>query len=246
MLVACWSIKGGSGTTVVAAALAVMLARRSPEGAVLADLAGDGAAVLGLPEPGPPGLAGWLSSGDDVPADALARLEVPAGRGLTLLPRGPGPLAAGRVDVLAGVLDGGSRPVVADCGVLPAPGDTEHHVPSAAIAVDTIGPRSAAACPPERGDAALALVAAARRSILVTRPCYLALRRAHEPPLHPTGVVVVHEPGRALGRADVERIVSAPVVAEVAVDPVVARAVDAGLLAGRLPRSIERSLRHAA
>ena len=245
MLVACWSIKGGSGTTVVAAALAVMLARRSPEGAVLADLAGDGAAVLGLPEPGPPGLAGWLSSGDDVPADALARLEVPAGQGLTLLPRGPGPLTAGRAAVLAGVLDGGARPVVADCGVLSPPGDGEPHERSDATPIDAIGPR-AAASPPESGDAALALVAAARRSILITRPCYLALRRAHEPPLHPTEVVVVHEPGRALGRADVERIVSAPVVAEVAVDPVVARAVDAGLLAGRLPRSIERSLRHAA
>ena len=67
MLLACWSVKGGSGTTVVAAALALLLAQRSPAGALLADLAGqeglggDGAAVLGLDEPSSPGLAGWLA-----------------------------------------------------------------------------------------------------------------------------------------------------------------------------------------
>ena len=87
MLVACWSAKGGSGTTVVAAALALTFAR-SPNGAVLADLAGDAACVLGLPEPEGPGLHDWLGAGDDVPADALTRLAVPAAPGLVLLPRG--------------------------------------------------------------------------------------------------------------------------------------------------------------
>jgi hypothetical protein len=231
VLLACWSIKGGSGTTVVAAAFALLLARRSPGGAVLADLAGpassggDGAAVLGLDEPTSPGLAGWLASGDDVPADALARIEVRAGRGLGLLPRGMGPLSPARAPVLAGVLDAGSRPVVVDAGVLDV------------SVLDGGG---------HEGAAALAVVGAAQRSILVIRPCYPALRRAQALPLHPTGVVIVHDPGRRLGRVDVERAVPAPVVAEVPVDPNVAQAVDAGLLAGRLPRSLERSLRHAA
>jgi hypothetical protein len=214
VLVACWSIKGGSGVTVVAAALTLMLARRAPGGAVLADMVGDGPAVLGVSEPRSPGLAGWLASGDDVPADALARIEVRAGRGIGLLPRGAGPLSPARAGVLAAVLDGGSRPVVVDAGTAPDP-------------------------------AALAVIGAARRSILVIQPCYLALRRAQALPHHPTEVVVVHEAGRALGRADVERAVPAPVVAEVPVDPAVATAVDAGLLASRLPRSLERALRHA-
>ena len=74
MLVACWSAKGGSGTTVVAAALGHVLARSSPDGALLADLGGDLPAVLGLPEATAPGLADWLSAGDDVPPDALQRL----------------------------------------------------------------------------------------------------------------------------------------------------------------------------
>ena len=50
VLVTCWSVKGGSGTTVVAAALALSLARRD-EGALLVDLAGDVPAALGCPEP---------------------------------------------------------------------------------------------------------------------------------------------------------------------------------------------------
>ena len=80
----------------------------------------------------------------------------------------------------------------------------------------------------------------------MTRACYLALRRAADPPLRPSGVVLVTEPGRALDRTDVEQVVGAPVRAEVAVDPAVARAVDAGLLASRLPRGLERALRRAA
>jgi MinD superfamily P-loop ATPase len=214
MLVACWSVKGGVGTTVVAAALALLLGRRSGPGIVLADLAGDGPAVLGLPEPDGPGLAGWLAAGDDVPADGLARLEVQASPRLALLPRGPGPLLLDRAAVLASLLDRGPRPVVVDCGT------TEQ--------------------------VATALVDGAQRSILVIRPCYLALRRAMASSLRPSEVVVIREPGRTLSRHDVESAVGAPVRAEIEADPAVARAVDSGLMAGRLPRSLERGLRDAA
>ena len=61
MLVACWSSKGGAGTTVVAATLALLLSRQEPAVAVLADLAGDAPVALGLPEPEGPGLAEWLA-----------------------------------------------------------------------------------------------------------------------------------------------------------------------------------------
>jgi hypothetical protein len=214
MLVACWSVKGGVGTTVVAASLALLLGRRGGPGAVLADLAGDAPAVLGLPEPDTPGLAGWLAAGDGVPADGLARLEIEASPSLRLLPRGPGQLVSDRVAVLASLLDRGPRPVVVDCG-------TAERV-------------------------AAAIVGGAQRSILVIRPCYLALRRAMTSPLRPSEVVVVREPGRALSRRDIESAVGAPVRVEIEADPAVARAVDAGLMAGRLPRSLERGLRHAA
>jgi MinD superfamily P-loop ATPase len=214
MLVACWSVKGGVGTTVVASSLALLLARRATSGVVLADLAGDASAVLGMPEPDTPGLAGWLAAGDGVPADGLARLEIEVAPGLVLLPRGLGPLEPDRATVLASLLDRGPRPVIVDCGRA------------------------------ER--VAAVVVGGAQRSILVTRPCFLALRRAMASPLRPSEVVIVREPGRSLSRHDIEGAVGAPVRAEIEADPAVARAVDAGLLAGRLPRSLERGLRHAA
>lgn len=215
VLIACWSAKGGVGTTVVASCLALTLAPRTPTGTVLADLAGDVPAALGLGDVDSPGLAGWLRAGDGVPADALARLEIEVVPGLTLLPRGRGRLGGRRAEVLGAMLENGARTVVVDCGTRLA------------------GARAA-------------IAASASRSLLVTRPCYLALRHAASAPHRPTGVVVVREPGRVLGRSDVERVVGAPVVAEVEVDPAVARAVDAGLLANpRLPRALSRALRDA-
>ncbi len=227
MLIACWSAKGGSGTTVVSVALATVLARSSPAGVLLADLGGDVPAVLGLPETSGPGLGEWLASGDSVPADALSRLEIVGPGGLHVLPTGsltatsataatgePSVGGAGRAEVLAAVLAADPRPVVADCGCLPGPG--------------------------------LPVAAAASVSLLVLRPCYLSLRRALNAPLRPSGVILVSEAGRSLGRREVEEVLGVPVRAVVGVDPAVARAVDAGLLPARMPRGLERALRHAA
>jgi hypothetical protein len=92
----------------------------------------------------------------------------------------------------------------------------------------------------------LPLLTRADASLLVIRPCYLALRRATELPARPTGIVLVGEPGRALGRREVEDVTGVRVLADVDVEPSVARAVDAGLLAARLPRGLARALRPAA
>jgi hypothetical protein len=54
----CWSAKGGSGTTVVSAALSLVLSHRRP--ALLVDLAGDAPAALGMPNPlAPVSPTGW-------------------------------------------------------------------------------------------------------------------------------------------------------------------------------------------
>jgi uncharacterized lipoprotein YbaY len=224
VLIACWSVKGGSGTTVVAASLALLLASSVP-GVLLADLAGDAPAVLGLPEPTGEGLYDWFDATAD--AAALDRLAVQAAPGLSLIPRGratsfigagPGRLdrcePQERMTALAAALAARSSTCVVDLGV--------------------IAPHSAQ------------LAASATTSLLVIRPCYLALRRAVAAPVRPSGVVLVDEPARALGRHDVEDVLGVPVVATVAFDPAVSRAVDAGLLAARLPRQLARSLRPAA
>jgi hypothetical protein len=235
VLIACWSVKGGSGTTVVACSLALLLARSAPTGALLADLAGDAPAALGLPDPTGPGIDDWVHADGDVDADALLRVELEATAGLRLLPKGrhdcagpasgaAGGVAAdmppvGRAQALAAALSDDPRPVVADCGRL----DVDH-----------------------ADEVAMAVAAGAGLSLLVVRPCYLSLRRAVSAPLRPSGVVLVREEGRALGRDDVEAVLGVPVRCEVEVDPSVARAVDAGLLAGRIPRQLERALRKAS
>lgn len=223
MLLSCWSAKGGSGTTVVAAALALVLGQSDDHDALLVDLAGDAPAALGLSSVDSPGVADWLAAGDDVPADGLGRLERPVAEGVTLLPRGEGPLDGAdddRVDLLTGLLARDARPVVVDCGRV--------------------------AVPDGRGELAATVARVATQSLLVTRACYLSLRRAAAAPIRPSGVVLLVEPGRCLDAVDVEQVVGAPVVATVGVEPAVARAVDAGLLAQRLPRALARALRHAA
>lgn len=211
MLIACWSPKGGSGTTVMAVALGLAFGAAEPSGALLADLQGDAPAALGLPEPTGLGLADWLAAEGDVPDDALERLEIDAGPGLHILPAGtPPPAIVGRADragVLAAQLSIDPRPVVADCGG----------------AADGAGQL---------------LAAEAAVSLLVLRPCYLAVRRALAAPTRPSGVVLVTEHERALGSRDIEEVLGAPVLTVVAVEPSVARAIDSGLLGRRMPRPL--------
>jgi MinD-like ATPase involved in chromosome partitioning or flagellar assembly len=215
MLIACWSAKGGVGTTVVATSLA-LVAARGPTSALLVDLAGDVPAALGIDEPTGPGVSEWLAAGDDVPADALGRLEIAAHADLALLPRGTDCAALDqRGDVLAAVLGSDGRTVVVDCGTLGS-------------------------------GAAASVAAAADRSLLVTRPCFLALRRARAAPIAPTGVIVIREEGRSLSPRDVAAALDARIVTTIEIDPAVSRAVDSGLLRARLPRAFERSLRDAA
>jgi hypothetical protein len=205
VLVVCWSVKGGAGTTVVAVGAALAAAATRPT--LLVDLAGDVGDGLGLAPGTGPGVAEWLAAGPGAPPDALVRLEVPVVPGLTLVHRGAGPLVPDRAALLVQVLAAGGRTVVVDAGVA--------------------GRCRVARC----------LAARADRSLLVTRLCALALRRVDQAPVRPSGVVVVREAGRLLSLDDVKAAVGSPVVAEVAVDPAVARAVDLGLARGRLPRS---------
>ena len=83
-----------------------------------------------------------------------------------------------------------------------------------------------------------------QRRLLVTRPCYLAIRRAIIAANAATGLVLVNEPERSLSAADIEAVLGRRVVATIPYDPAIARAVDAGLLATRLPTILARGLRH--
>jgi hypothetical protein len=208
-MIVCWAAKGGSGTTVVACALALGSTRAEP--ATLVDLSGDSAMALGIAEPTGPGVIDWLASPTAAATD-LAKLAIVVRDEVRLIPRGNGSPPSDQWLRLATALTGPPN-VIVDAGT---------------------------GCPPQ------ALHEAAEHSLLVTRPCFISIRRAQQLGIRPTGVVLVDEPGRALTSSDVEHALGVPVVAEVRLDPAVARAVDAGLLIARLPRSLILSLRSAA
>ena len=90
------------------------------------------------------------------------------------------------------------------------------------------------------------LINNATTSLLVIRPCYLALRKVAHLSVKPHGIVLINEPSRSLGKRDVESVVGAPVLVELPLDPTIARCVDAGLLASRIPTVLSQHLAHVA
>ncbi len=215
MLIALWSPKGGSGTSVLAAACAAVLARRGP--CRLADLAGDQPGILGLATDPGTGIADWLATGPDAPAEALDRLAVEVAPGLHLVPTGTrrplAPLPAAEAGAALGAaLRSVDRCCVVDAGRADDP-------------------------------ATRMVVEVADAAVVVVRGCYLSLRRAVHAPLtaRARGIAFVDEPGRALGPAEARDVLDRPVLTEVPVRPAIARAVDAGVLAVRPPDGLARA-----
>ena len=213
-MIVCWSVKGGSGTTVVAAALALILAQRHEAGARLIDMSGDTPSALGMSEPASEGIYEWISATDHPGADALNNLMLPVTAHLGVIPRGrniivPSLVNPDRLRDLALAITESDLPTIVDAG---------------------------------SGASTIPIIEYATRSLLIIRPCYLALRRASLLTTPPHGVIVITEPGRALGVHDIESVVGAPVLAEIPFDPAIARAVDAGLLAGRVPTLLTKHL----
>ncbi len=226
-----WSPKGGSGATVVTAAMAIGRAF-SGERVLLVDLCGDMPAVLGMATPTGPGITDWLAD-PEAADDAIARLVVPVTDELSLLPAGcarHGEWTADRADALASALS------MASSTAWPGGNGTL----ADSILVDAGRCGGPATC--GRHDSLVAGLVERGRSLMVTRSCYLALRAAMSMSLTANGVVLVSEPGRSLDERDVGDVLSLPVVANVSVDPAIARTVDAGLLVRRLPRSLHRAL----
>ena len=209
-MIVCWSVKGGSGTTVVASTLALMRAAESQRGALLVDLAGDVPAVLGLAESSGPGISDWFAHCDLGSRMTLQSIAIQATANLQIIARGLKQLDVDEnfIDLCA-ALKTFDLPIIVDAGCgLPSPD----------------------------------LLAHASSSLLVTRPCYLSLRRAAQLSVSPTGIVLINEAGRALGKHDVEAVIGAPVIAEIIFDAAIARAVDAGLLASRIPTIMSKQL----
>ena len=156
------------------------------------------------------GIAEWVAAGAGVPGDALDRIAVDVGPRLRLLGRGLGPVDDPDRLAVLGRLLADSRD-------------------------PTIVDLGRLPNP-----AADALLVTAGRSVLVLRPCYLAVSRARALTTTPTELVIVRDAGRALRDRDIADALGVPVRATVPVDVEIARAVDAGLLAHRMPRRLRR------
>ena len=141
VIITCWSVKGGSGTTVVAATLGLLAARSSAT--LMVDLVGDLPAVLGINDQPGGGVGDWLDAGQD--HHALRALERKANPSLSVIPAGNQSTAFG--EPLAAALRADGRTVVVDAGVA-------------------------------RSGPGLDLATNSTLSLMVLRPCYLALRRA--------------------------------------------------------------------
>ena len=213
MLLALWSPKGGSGTSVVAAALALVAAARGETR--LADLGGDQPAILGLPPLASfATLVDWLAGGASSPTEWLDDMALPVVPGLSLLPGGPAAAAAPEAGAALAVALRDSETAIVDVG-------------SGADRIDGAG---------------RAVVDIADAAVIVMRPCYLGLRAAVADPRlgASAGVVVIEEPGRALDGEDVASVLGLPVIGRFPYRAEIARAVDAGVLRDRLPAALSR------
>jgi hypothetical protein len=209
VLLALWSPKGGSGTSVVAAALSLVSAARGQTR--LVDFAGDQPAILGLPPLNSlPTLVDWLAAGASTPSEWLYDIAVPVVPGLSLLPGGPAtqaaPPEAGAALAVA-LRDGGLTVVDVGSGA------------------------------DESDGAGRAVVDVADATLMVIRPCYLALRRAVADPRlgSSAAAILVEDAGRALDADDVAAVLGLPVAGRFPVRAEIARAVDAGVLRDHLP-----------
>ena len=206
--------RGGQGTTTMATILAVLSAAHQPT-ALVSEQVDDVCALTGTPRPRP-------SSTTPICPNLLlnSATRTPGDLGL----RGSGLVGAGgtgRTAVGTNGHDGSKRGY----------GDQE-------VQVVDLG-RLGHAVEPVPPDGEPGVV----RWLVVRGPCYLSLRAAVGHSWQPDGVILLAEPGRSLSSADVADVLGAPVVAQVPVEPVAARVIDAGLLLGRLHRlSAFRSL----
>jgi hypothetical protein len=147
----------------------------------------------------------------------IQSLQIPVTARVSLIPRGDGPLMHHAL-------------TAEHCNTLATELDTSHEL--------TVVDAGSGHIPQ--------LVNNATTSLLVIRPCYLALRKAAHLVVKPHGIVLINEPGRSLGKRDVESVVGAPVLVELPLDPTIARCVDAGLLASRIPTLLSQHLAHVA
>ena len=232
----CWSAKGGTGTSTMAAAFAVRAAAALEKAGVdegaaggpvtLVDLRGDMNALLGMMSRG----AGPVSGRDPWPAGAEAMDPAEVGRGVIaaagervgkcmMLVDLHDPAAGSVCDpasekfpILLRAVCEASSVVVVDAGT-----DEADRASSIAETMPNVRP------------------------VMVVRNCYLSIRKAEaRGASERSDVVLVEETQRSLGRRDVAAALNARGLHRVVWDARVARSVDAGTMVSMLAPSLRR------
>jgi hypothetical protein len=181
---------------------------------LVVDLCGDINAMFDHEEPVGPGLSDWLAADPGVGIDAIQRLLIDLGD----------------IDLLVlSNLDAPFAPTRSGalCDWL--------RVQTRPVFVDAGSAATAIAC---------ALIDGADQSLLVTRLCYLSLRRAVTSPRMATGVIVVREPKRTLPEHVIVETLGLPIVATIDVTHQMAAVIDSGQLKTRMPTYVKRALKH--
>ena len=209
MLIILSSPKGGSGTSVVAASLAIVSSLSTPT--LLVDLAGDQAAIMGLPEP-PVGLNDWANGMTHREFDEIL---ITCKDNLQLAPSGSSAVEIFSTSAWANL-----------CREL-----VQRESEGCNIIIDF-----------GRVELPLVFQKLACTHYMVTRPCYLSLRRAVNIEQKFSGVIVVQGHDRVLTTSDVESVMKLKCVAEIPNSSDISRRVDSGLLKSRLPSPLQSAL----
>lgn len=208
MVLAVWTPKGGSGCTVLSCALALEAARERTSHAVVVDGNGDVPAALGVNEADGPGVSDWLACAGAPTAPRLMSYGRATTAGVSVLPWGTGPAPS---------VAGAGRQLVRELA---------HHDGHVVVDLGIVAE--------EWQDEVLR---DAHASVMVLRPCYLAIRRARRS-RHAdmtSGVVLIEEPGRKISATEIESVLGIPVWSVIPWRAAIANTVDAGVLGTRLP-----------
>jgi hypothetical protein len=262
-----WSAKGGSGVTVTAAALALI----TPD-CLLVDLCGDVALALGFDEPPIGLFAWLHATQEvEVSALDRLIVTVRPGLALLPAgttrpePLGRAAIVAERFALLENYLsircNSGNQPSAKQTKQTKQTKYTKHTQKQARVLMSSSWAENGssepkhhgemqwanvivdAGTPRHHGSAALdVLLDGADRSLQVVKSCFLAVHAAAGLTHRADGLLVVRDEERRIVPTDIASALGLGVVASVMLQPTVARAVDAGLLATRLPRALTRSL----
>jgi MinD-like ATPase involved in chromosome partitioning or flagellar assembly len=225
VVIAGWSTKGGSGTTVTCTAIALALMRPDQTGVIIdlgGEHSGDVGSLVGCSTQPRSGLTDWLIADTTVPPSALAELLQDRVQ--------PRVLSVGH-----------HRADITNPSAEQSIETTQRLQDALHWLVDTYGfvVLDLGSHTDWLADTASSLADA---SLLILRPCSLSVRASVNSTRRVVGAVIVGDGSRSLLQADIEGLLGVPVLTHIKSHPAIADAVDSGRFSKGVPREMKRSI----